>query len=410
MPPQVTVPRALCIARIQSLFSRPLVAAMIAMRFPFTTLAAAVAIAVPAMAAAQQGGFRLQPEATPTLSRTQGPVASDVPESRRIRQDSAVPTPTPAPAPVVTSAPSPTAAAPDPVDASPAPGPAPSIAARPASPRVAASASATPQAVPAAGASAPAVTPSGAEALPGFSPLPAREAGAEPAAAQASGSNDWLAWLLGGAIAVILLAVPVWLVRRRAQATAEPPEIEKPRVTETPAPPAPEPAPAPVAHDSEPAAGLSLALDPLRLSLTLVNASLAYRLEVANRGSEPVTGLLVEADMISAHASLGRQEQLAGPGNGAPERHAIEHLAPGESRVIQGEFRLPFGQIVPIRQGQASLLLPLARFRASSPAAEPVIRTFAVGQASADPAAGLQPFRLDHGPRVYPRLTQRAFA
>ena len=152
---------------------------------------------------------------------------------------------------------------------------------------------------------------------------------------------------------------------------------------------------------------LQLVLEPLRLSLTLMNASLAYRLEVANHGLSTLENLRIEADMISAHASLPREQQLAGPGHGAPAQHVIERLEPGESRIVEGEFRLPFPQIVPIRQGTATLLLPLARFRAQAPGTRPVVRTFAVGQPG---NAGMQPFRLDLGPRVYPQLVQRAFA
>jgi hypothetical protein len=37
-----------------------------------------------------------------------------------------------------------------------------------------------------------------------------------------------------------------------------------------------------------------------------------------------------------------------------------------------------------------------------------VVRTFVVGQPGQ--GSGLQPFRLDQGPRVYPRLAQHAFA
>jgi hypothetical protein len=138
-----------------------------------------------------------------------------------------------------------------------------------------------------------------------------------------------------------------------------------------------------------------------------MNATLSYRLEVGNRGTAPLSDLLIEADMISAHASLPREQQLAGPGQGTASQHRLGRLEPGETRIVQGEFRLPFGQIVPIRQGSASLLLPLARFRAVAEGAQPVVRTFAVGQPG---SSGLQPFRLDQGPRIYPKLAQRAFA
>lgn len=138
-----------------------------------------------------------------------------------------------------------------------------------------------------------------------------------------------------------------------------------------------------------------------------MNAALSYRLEVANRGTAPLNDLRIEADMISAHASLSREQQLAGPGQGTVSQHRLGRLEPGESRIVEGEFRLPFGQIVPIRQGNAALLLPLARFRAVTEGAKPLLRTFVVGQPG---SSGLQPFRLDQGPRIYPKLAQRAFA
>ena len=155
-----------------------------------------------------------------------------------------------------------------------------------------------------------------------------------------------------------------------------------------------------------PSEPLGLTLEPLRLSLTLMNAALAYRLEVANNGFAALEGLRIEADMISAHASLAREQQLGGP-DGAAARHQVGRLEAGESRIVEGEFRLPFGEIIPIRQGNAAMLLPLARFRAQAFGTHPLVRTFAVGQPG---AGGLQPFRLDLGPRIYPNLAQRAFA
>jgi hypothetical protein len=179
------------------------------------------------------------------------------------------------------------------------------------------------------------------------------------------------------------------------------PQIERPRVG--PAASTPQPTPA------VPVEPLQVSLEPLRLSLTLMNATLVYRLALANRGPAPLTGLAIGADMIAAHASMSREEQLAGPraGTGAPAQH-IERLDPGETRVVEGEFRLPFPQIVPIRQGNAALLLPLARFRVEAEGAQPLVRTFVVGQPGQ--GSSLQPFRLDQGPRVYPHLAQHAFA
>ncbi|MBO9519800.1 MAG: hypothetical protein J7493_17210 [Porphyrobacter sp.] len=226
-------------------------------------------------------------------------------------------------------------------------------------------------------------------------------------------------WVLGGILllGVLGLAGLVWWRRRPlAGIPLEVPQLERPKVDVPPAPvpqPLPEslvpiaPAPPqqPATMSAEP---LQVTLEPLRLSLTLMNATLDYRLEVSNRGSSPITGLTIGADMISAHASMSREEQLAGPGRSATAPQSIERLEPGESKVISGAFRVPFSQIVPIRQGSTALLLPLARFRVEAEGSEPVVRTFVVGQPGEGSA--LQPFRLDLGPRIYPHLAQRAFA
>jgi hypothetical protein len=209
---------------------------------------------------------------------------------------------------------------------------------------------------------------------------------------------------LGGALLVALGAgLAARKLRQRQTQTPEivAPRVEKPALALRTEPVAPLPSPS-----APRAEALQVALEPVRLSLTLLNAALAYRLEVTNASLAPLEALRIEADMISAHASLGREEQLGGP-NGAATTHVVERLDPGESRTIEGEFRLPFAQIVPIRQGNAAMLLPLARIRAQAAGIGPVVRTFVVGQPG---AGGLQPFRLDLGPRIYPDLAQRAFA
>ena len=74
---------------------------------------------------------------------------------------------------------------------------------------------------------------------------------------------------------------------------------------------------APAAAPAEP---LQVTLEPLRLSLTLMNATLAYRLESPTAAPRRSTGLAIGADMISAHASMSREEQLSGPRGTAPRR------------------------------------------------------------------------------------------
>src|SRR5690606_5347880 len=127
------------------------------------------------------------------------------------------------------------------------------------------------------------------------------------------------------------------------------PEIERPTLTPRPTAP-PSPAAAPIPAEPAPVepvatSAIELALEPQRLSLTLMNAILSYRLVLNNRGAEPVEGLTIVADMIAAHAALSREEQLSGPDANAMQVAPISLLEAGESRIVSGEFRLPFGQI-----------------------------------------------------------------
>lgn len=375
------------------------------------SLAIALAVAATPVCAAV-GDFRLPPAPgtqQPPPDR-QGPVAPDVPESRR-----PAPTPTPAPAPtaaapVPTPAPSPTITPPSvtlpPPAASSRPNAAPARTASPMPTRPAIS-TAPPVDTATPLPSSPAVT----GAAPPLATTPAPTAN-EPESGE---SLNWL-WIAIGIAAAAGLGLGAFLLRRHGTAGAVAvPEIERPKVAPEPISPAPAPEPAlarverrPAPTSAAAAEPLQVSLEPLRLSLTLMNAALAYRLEIANRGATALTGLAIGADMISAHASMSREEQLSGPANGAGAMQKIERLEPGESRVVEGEFRLPFGQIVPIRQGKAALLLPLARFRVVADGAQPVVRTFVVGQPGN--GSSLQPFRLDQGPRIYPKLAQHAFA
>lgn len=365
--------------------------------YAFAVALSATTLASPA--GASLGGFRLPGEQPPQERPpdVQGPVAPDVPASRR---NPAAPTPTPTAARPV---PTPTASPPQievpTVLQTPSPA---SPARRAAAPPAAAP---TPTSAPTALTDLPAADPAtvlGPDA--GNSP-PVDLPGSAPVLAPREQAGWSWRWLLAAVpLLLIALALAGWAARRRARRPVGPvavPQIERPRVSPVP--------PQPNADPDTPAEPLQVSLEPLRLSLTLMNATLAYRLELANRGPLPLTGLAIGADMISAHASMSREEQLSGPstGNGAATQR-IERLEPGETRVVEGEFRLPFPQIVPIRQGDAALLLPLARFRVEADGGRPLVRTFVVGQPGQ--GSGLQPFRLDLGPRVYPRLAQHAFA
>jgi hypothetical protein len=364
----------------------------------WTRLALPMALLASAPAAGQVSDFRLPADEPTPPPDVQGPVAPDVPASRRLGT-----TPTPTPSRRTTPAPSPTAEAPvevpEGLQPAPAAGPARSRASDPSATSAPASSAATPllealEDGPAPeGPAAPLATPE---------PPPTLATEVERRDASQDTGPDW--WLVGVTAAGLLVALGLiaWQLRRRARPGRReaPARVERPRVS----PETPRPLPQPTLGVGP----LHVSLEPLRLSLTLLNATLAYRLEVANRGPTAVTGLRIAADMISAHASLSREEQLSGPRPDPSTVQRIERLEPGESRVIAGEFRLPLVQVLPIRQGNAALLLPLARFRVEGDGAEPVVRTYVVGQPGQ--GSGLQPFRLDLGPRIYPQLAQRAFA
>jgi hypothetical protein len=112
------------------------------------------------------------------------------------------------------------------------------------------------------------------------------------------------------------------------------------------------------------------------------------------------------------------EEQLGIAGPDLPLLHHVALLAPGEEVVLGGDIRLPLTSILTIRNGEARLFVPLARFDAwsSAPGGRGVHAraAFLVGQPG-EPVAGaargsparLQPFRLDLGPRVYAQISQR---
>lgn len=388
------------------------------------------ALLVPAALAAQSVNDYRLPGATPTPgpTRVQGPVDNDVPVVRGPQPQPSVspgtaPTPSPAPGAAAT--------------------PAAGDAAAPASPRPrAASPSRNPATNPAAHpvlvpVAAPSATPSTGPALP--TGVPASETGAAlpdnvpatpavPAAASPSALPDWLPWASGGAIGLVLGLLVALMLRRRAarplEVDFEPPVVREPAPVAEAAPPAalttaseprPQPAPAPVPAPPQPQAappeGLTIALEARRMSASLMATTLSYRLVVTNHGAEPLSALAVEGDMVSAHASLPPDQQIANGGQRLELRHALVALAPGESAEFTGDFRLPLAAVTPIRSGDAAYFVPLARLRveAATPGGQSLIcaQTFVVGEQTDVPDAALRPFRLDLGPRTYSRIGQR---
>ena len=166
-------------------------------------------------------------------------------------------------------------------------------------------------------------------------------------------------------------------------------------------------------EEDAPVNPLRVALEPRQLRLSLVNATLSYRLLLTNSGEVPLTDIAISGDMISAHSSLSREQQVAAPNQPLEPIQTIDRLAAGESRTVSGQFQLPLPMIRPIRRGEIALFVPLARLSIvarGENGGQPTVITSVVGQIPPRGAQGLQPFRLDLGPRTYSDLSQRAFA
>lgn len=218
-------------------------------------------------------------------------------------------------------------------------------------------------------------------------------------------------FLLGGAGFGAL-----WWLRRRIGPLGPVvvPEIERPRVP--PAPDrVPEPSPLPaaaVAAEPAPAAAehpLHIGIELRKLTLTMLNATLGYRLTLTNAGDTPLEDIAVAADLVGAHSSLPRELQLAGLATELPVCHRLAGLAPGESADVTGELRVPLNQVRPINQGSSLLFVPLARFRIGAEGEEPRCFTLVAGQPSPGGNGAILPVRLDLGPRIYDGLAGRAF-
>ena len=178
--------------------------------------------------------------------------------------------------------------------------------------------------------------------------------------------------------------------------------------------PAAPPAPATAAIVSLPAGSpvpvaagpFDISLQPVRLSLSLVNATLHYELAISNHSGQPLGPVFVAADMIGAHASIPEDSQLARDGSGLELRHEIAALAPGETARVKGDLRLPLATVTPIRAGSVALLVPLVRVRAEAPGVSET-RVLVVGEPPASANGRLRPFRLDAGPRIFGTVDQR---
>lgn len=375
------------------------------------TSAGAMALAlslVPAPLAAQSANDWRLPGATvrPAPPGSQGPVDRDNPV---VTTTVPRPTETNAPAPVATPSPA----------ATPTPPTARSEAARSTPAR-----QAMPAPSPTTALSTTSATPP-ATALPSPAPFPhplPTTAAPPPAApttlSEPENSGWYWPWISCAAGLLALVFAGLWW-RRRKETSVPVVHFERPVVQPKPAATAPEslptsPAPPPPQPQvvAQPPEGLGIALEVRHMNASLMATSLNYVLTLTNHGSEPLSALAVEGDMISAHASLPPEAQIANDNQRMEPRHNLVTLAPGESAKLSGVFMLPLTSVTPIRAGNAAYFVPLARLRveASTPSGASLVRaqTWVVGELPETAGAALKPFRLDLGPRTYSRVGQRA--
>ena len=152
---------------------------------------------------------------------------------------------------------------------------------------------------------------------------------------------------------------------------------------------------------------LSVRFEPLRLSRSVMAATLYYRVTILNRGAKALSEVVLEADLGSASGSRPVDEQVLDENKPLTPRQVFGRLATGQSARFEGSVQLPLAQADVIRQGNTALLVPLMRLRATATDAAPFARTFAVGQAAGTGSNRLQPFRMDEGLRSWEPLAQR---
>jgi hypothetical protein len=211
-------------------------------------------------------------------------------------------------------------------------------------------------------------------------------------------------WLLalGGLIAAGGIGAALWFRRRRSIEHALAPAIEPPR-------PVGQPAPTPAAPPAPALTGPPLLIEAQvkQLARSMRFATLSYQLRVTNRGAHPLENVTFGGDLVTAHARVPTQAQLADPAVPLAPVRSIDRLDPGESAEFTGEFRLPVEEIRPIPHGKAVVYVPLLRVRAEATGMAPVARTFVVGLKQPG-AQRLQPFRLDEMPQTYHAVGQTA--
>lgn len=217
-------------------------------------------------------------------------------------------------------------------------------------------------------------------------------------------------WISVGALLTLLLAGIGWTLRRRRDSD----DIDDVEQGENPPPVAEPPTPAVLQGSARAplmSSQIELVFEPQRLTMALVNATLAYRLSLTNRSDAAIGPVSIACDIISADTSLGDGKRLLSASDRAAPRHQFRSFDPGETISLTSELLLPIAAIRPVRSGDANLFVPLARFCITALDGErlPFVftRIFIIGESPEQPGQRLRPIRIDKGPRTVSRISQR---
>lgn len=383
-----------------------------------TSIAALVFAAASPVGAQSADTWSLpEPSATPGTPRAQGPVDGQNPVVRP-SAEATQPVPVAPPRPVPSAVPTLRPAAPPAATASPA--------TRPSSPPRA-TPTPLPSAAPTTSTEATSPEPSATPALPitepelpdvTSGPAPAEVAPA-PSVGEAQGS--WPAWWWAALAALLAAVVAAILIVRRRSGANDPDDSEveeavpapvartpapvlSPKVTSLPVSPAPAAQPAPPADPSADTAPVTLVFEPVSLRLSLVYATLQYRLTITAGEALPARHLV--GDMIGAHASIPPEQQLAPALDALLPLKSVPPMPAGETVTLKGELQLPLSAIRALQQGSASFFVPLVRLCLTDENGNTVLRrVFTVGLDGGTTA--LAPLRLDTGPQEHRSLAAR---
>lgn len=139
----------------------------------------------------------------------------------------------------------------------------------------------------------------------------------------------------------------------------------------------------------------------------MMNATLSCAIKVHNQTGHDYQNLQISGDLVTAHGKVAVSEQLAGADTDLAPLNTMPALAAGETGEFAASLNLPIRQIRPIKQGRATLYVPLLRLRITSDGRAPVTQTFVIGMKP--PGSNkVQPFRLDEMPQTYSQIGSRA--